>query len=211
MQPIKAFIVILCCACSLFSAAQDTLTVRPLTADSGKIKIDTPRIRHHNPKIATRRSLIIPGWGQAYNREYWKIPLVWGALGTTAGIWIYNNTWYHRLKFAYSLVVDTAIGRYNEIHPKLKNSQGQPLDAYSLQQYRNDFRRNRDYSLLWFAGAWLANVADATVFGHLKEFDVSDDLSLKLRPSLAPGTRSAGLSLALTVKDTKSRRVMEVR
>ncbi len=54
--------------------------------------------------------------------------------------------------------------------------------------------------MLYFLGAWALNVVDATVFAHLKGFDVSDDLSMKLRPNLNPVTRSAGLTLALHIK-----------
>jgi hypothetical protein len=183
----------------LYCFSQDTLLRKPPA--NSKITLDTARIKHHNPRIATRRSLILPGWGQAYNKEYWKIPVVWGALGTCVGFWIYNNTWYHRTRFAYSLVVDTATSRYGEIDHRLINSRtNQPLDALSLQSYRNEFRKNRDYSLLYFFGAWALNVADATAFAHLKEFDVSDDLSLKVKPNLNPFNRSAGISLSLSVK-----------
>jgi hypothetical protein len=203
MKAIRIFIFLFCTCCSLHSFSQDTLIRKPIP-DTSKITLDTARIKHHDPKIATRRSLILPGWGQAYNREYWKIPVVWGALGTCIGFWIYNNTWYHKTKFAYSLVVDTLTSRYGEIDRKLiRPSTGLPLDALSLQTYRNEFRKNRDYSLLYFAGAWALNVADATVFAHLKEFDVSDDLSLKVRPNLNPFNRSAGFSLALSVKQPK--------
>jgi hypothetical protein len=206
MKAIKIFIFLLCCNCSLYSVGQDTLLRKPAT-DATKITIDTARIIHHDPRKATRRSLILPGWGQVYNKQYWKIPLVWGALGTCVGFWVYNNTWYHRTKFAYSLVVDTATGRYGEIDPRLINTRtNQPLDALSLQTYRNEFRKNRDYSLLYFLGAWALNVADATAFAHLKEFDVSDDLSLKVKPDLNPFNRSAGLSLSLSVKQPNSKK-----
>src|SRR5258708_39171012 len=53
-------------------------------------KIASDTVKKFNPSTATIRSAIIPGWGQAYNKKYWKIPLVYGALGTTAGIFFYN-------------------------------------------------------------------------------------------------------------------------
>ncbi len=205
MKAIRILIFILCCVCSYYSYSQDSL-VRKSAKDSGvSLKIDTSRIKHHNPKIATRRSLILPGWGQAYNKEYWKIPIVWGALGTAAGFWIYNNKWYRKTRFAFELVVDTVTGRYNEIDPKLIDSRsGLPFTASTLQFYRNDFRKNRDYSLLYFIVLWGLNVADATVFAHLKEFDVSNDLSLRVKPNLNPLNRSAGFSLSLTAKPPNS-------
>ena len=205
MKVLSLLIFLFCCSFCFSQSktlpANDTI-IRVNKNDSAKIKLDTSRIKHHDPKIATRRSAILPGWGQIYNREYWKVPIVWGALGTAAGVWIYNNTWYKRTKLAFELVVDTNTSRYNEINSKLINQRtGQPFDAYTLQLYRNTFRRDRDYSLLYFLGIWALNVADATVFAHLKEFDVSNDLSLKFRPNLNPFNKSAGFSLALSAKE----------
>lgn len=202
MKEIRLPILLLCCLISIASSSQDSLAVKPVadTATTTTIKLDTAAIKKHSPKIATRRSLILPGWGQAYNREYWKIPIVWGALGTCAGIWIYNNSWYHRTRLAYTIVVDTITARYGEIDPRLKYPNGQPLDANSLQNYRNQFRRDRDIATLWFVAVWALNAIDATVFAHLKNFDVSDDLSLQVRPSLNPVTRSAGFTLAFNIR-----------
>lgn len=146
----------------------------------------------HNPRTATLRSLILPGWGQAYNREYWKIPIVYGAIGTMAGFWIFNNMWYKRTRDAY----DIRLNRPQDsllINPKL-----QPLATTSLQFYRNAYRRDRDYSTLYFILTWGLNIVDATVFGHLKEFDVSEDLSLRINPVI--NRNAKGLSLVLGIK-----------
>lgn len=214
MKATRILIFVLCCFLYRYATAQDTAN-RKLSADSVapvKLKIDTARIHHHNPKIATRRSAIIPGWGQAYNREYWKIPIVWGALGTAAGIWVYNNTWYKRTKNAFEIVLDTQYARYGEIDARLfSKTTGQPFDAWYLQQLRNDFRRNRDISLLYFVGLWVLNIVDATVFAHLKEFDVSNDLSLRLKPALNTTNRTAGFSLSLHVKPPNSKPLLDVR
>ncbi len=168
------------------------------TKDTGiqVVKGDTIKtVSKHDPGKATLRSLILPGWGQAYNREYWKIPIVYGALGTVAGFYIYNNTWYKRTKDAFDIRVnrnntaDTAL-----IHPRLE-----PLSAQSLQLYRNAFRRDRDYSALYFIITWGLNIVDATVFGHLKDFNVNEDLSLKINPVLK-SNGNAGVSLVLGFK-----------
>jgi hypothetical protein len=151
----------------------------------------------HSPKIATIRSAILPGLGQAYNREYWKIPIVYGAIGVPAGFFIYNNTWYKRTKKAYEIRVTNDTANFLSIDKKLE-----PLGAESLRFYRNAFRRDRDYAVLYFFVAWALNVVDATVFGHLKDFDVSPDLSLKIKPAINPvsARNSVGLSLVLAVK-----------
>lgn len=155
-------------------------------------------LKKHNPRIATRRSALIPGWGQAYNREYWKIPLVYGVLAIPTGLYFYNNNFYKKTKFAYEARFKEAAGDSSDvanIDPQLKN-----LGITSLQSYRNAFRRDRDYSILWFLLAWGLQVADATVFAHLKQFDVSNDLTMELTPVFNPLTRTPGLGLTLNLK-----------
>ena len=87
------------------------------------------------------------------------------------------------------------------IHPKI-----QGLDAESLRFYRNQFRRDRDYSILYTLIAWGLNVADATVFAHLKNFDVSDDLSFKIKPGYSPTANTSGISLVLAVRNKSEKR-----
>lgn len=176
-----------------------TRTKNPaFTKDTGiqVVRGDTVKTVHkHDPRKATLRSLIIPGWGQAYNREYWKIPIVYGALGTVAGFYIYNNTWYKRTRDAFNIRVngnntaDTAL-----INPRLV-----PLSVQSLQLYRNAFRRDRDYAALYFIITWGLNIVDATVFGHLKDFEVSEDLTLNIHPVIR-SNGNAGVSLVFGFK-----------
>lgn len=168
------------------------------TKDTGIqiVKGDTIKtVSKHDPGKATLRSLILPGWGQAYNREYWKIPIVYGALGTVAGFYIYNNTWYKRTKQAF----DIRVNRNNTADTALINPKLLPLSAESLQLYRNSFRRDRDYSALYFIITWGLNIVDATVFGHLKDFNVSQDLGLKVQPVIR-SNGNAGISLVLGYK-----------
>jgi hypothetical protein len=155
----------------------------------------------HTPKKATNRSALIPGWGQAYNKQYWKIPLVYGVLSVPVVTYVYNNDMYAKTKFAYEARVMEANGDKSNvanIDPTLKN-----LSAGSLQSYRNLFRKNRDYSIMWFILAWGINVVDASVSGHLKAFDVSNNLSLKMAPMRPDPYQQTGLSLQLQWKYTK--------
>lgn len=173
------------------------------TKDTGiqVIKGDTIKtVSKHDPGKATLRSLILPGWGQAYNREYWKIPIVYGALGTVAGFFIYNNTWYKKTKEAF----DIRVNRNNTADTALIDPRLEPLSTQSLSIYRNAFRRDRDYSALYFIIAWGLNIADATVFGHLKEFDVNEDLSIKIHP-VFKANGNAGVSLVLGYKSQPKR------
>jgi hypothetical protein len=124
------------------------------------------------------------------------------------GFFIYNNTWYKRTKRAYEIRIANDTANFRSIDNKLE-----PLNAESLRFYRNSFRRDRDYAVLYFFVAWALQVVDATVFGHLKDFDVSPDLSLKIKPSINPSSArgSAGLSLVLAVKSPSKSHVAFVR
>ncbi len=164
-------------------------------------KSDT--LQHHIPRRATRRSAILPGWGQAYNKQYWKIPLVYGVLAIPASTYVYNNDLYEKTKFAYEAKFKAEHGDNSDlskIDPKLQN-----LSLGSLQSYRNIFRRDRDYSIMWLILAWGLNVADATVAGHLKEFDVNNNLSLKMTPFIQPQLQQTGLSLQFHFKNTHTK------
>jgi hypothetical protein len=190
-------------------------TPKPATRkDSPAVVITRPR-PNHDPRIATRRSLIFPGLGQIYNKEYWKLPIVYGALAIPTSLFFYNNTWYKRTKYAFEAkyafsarfdtarVPPTAVDSTNYlggIHPTLKN-----LSTGSLQNYRNIFRRDRDYSVLYFLIVWGVNVVDATVFAHLKQFDVSDNLSLKVKPSINPLTKNNEMKLVFSLKKPTQR------
>jgi hypothetical protein len=167
--------------------------------------------RKFSPKKATLRSAILPGWGQAYNKKYWKIPIVYGALGTAAGVFFYNLGNYREIRFAYNAKYKASLPAPNPLstYPgpfrdstdyfKIK-SYLLPIDVQSLRFYRDDFRKNIDYSVLFFMVMWGLNVVDATVDAHLKTFDVSPDLSyrFKLGPSQFAGT--TGVSLVLLFK-----------
>lgn len=153
------------------------------------------------PQTATLRAAILPGWGQATNKEYWKIPLVYGVLAIPGALYFYNDSWYNKTKYAYEAKFKAQAPTLDSsglagIDPQLKN-----LGVASLQSYRNTFRRDRDYSILYFILAWGLQVADATVFAHLKQFDVSDDLSLQVKPQFNPNTRTPGFGLVFNFKE----------
>lgn len=161
-------------------------------------KSDTAAKKKHDPRKATLRSAILPGWGQAYNREYWKIPIVYGALAIPGSLFVYNNKWYQKTKEAYTILVTG--GDTLAIDPKLKG-----LTAPDLQYYRNYFRKSRDYSVLFFLLVWGLNVADATVFGHLKNFDVSNDLSMHVQPDFNMATKTPTIGFVFNYKDSKKK------
>ena len=184
---------------STISKKQDT------AARKNILSLDTSA-KKYNPKVATFRSAVLPGWGQAYNKKYWKIPIIYGALGITAGIFIYNLKTYKQLKEAVILRSDTIPSNDALIDPKFKN-----LSTESLRSYRNSYRQNVDYSVLFFLVFWGLNVVDATVDAHLKAFDVNDNLSLRVKPGYNPYTNTGGLSLVFSFKDKEAKVLPSLR
>ena len=153
----------------------------------------------HPPKKAALRSALLPGWGQVYNKKIWKVPIIYGALGSSGAIFFYNLNNYQDTRFAYRVKYNMRVNRtdsalFNQIKPNL-----QPLPEESLKYYRNQFRRDIDYSVLFFLVLWGLNVVDATVDAHLKTFDVGNDLSLRIAPGYSETASTHGLSLRLMI------------
>jgi hypothetical protein len=168
-------------------------------------------LKVHSPRKAAIRSAIIPGWGQVYNKKYWKVPIIYGALGTTAYIFFYNLSTYRDLRFSYQAKYKAALAPFDPANPRPGPYQDSTdyrsikpeyinIDMESLRYNRDEFRKNIDYSVLVFILFWGLNVVDATVDAHLKSFDVSPDLSLKLKPGRSYMGGTNGLSLVLTFK-----------
>ena len=171
-------------------------------------KIDTSKkekkindaAKNHSPRKAAISSAILPGLGQIYNKKYWKLPIIYGALGTSAGIFFYNLGNYKDTKLAYKVKYNMRVNHtdsalYSQVKDVLK-----PLSEESLRNYRNQFRRDIDYSAIFFLILWGLNVVDATVDAHLKSFDVSPDLSLRIKPGHSEMAGTNGISLVLSIR-----------
>ena len=157
-----------------------------LASDSSQkssVKDTTRKVRSIAGK-ASLRSAILPGLGQIYNKKYWKVPIVYGILAIPVSTFSYNSTWYKKTRFAYSARSDQDTTNDKLIAPEL-----QPLATASLKLYRNEFRKGMDFSILGLLVLWGLNVADAAVDGHLKTFDISDDLSMRLKPNFSTGRK----------------------
>lgn len=161
-------------------------------------KITNDTIKKHSPRIAAIRSALVPGLGQIYNKKYWKLPIVYGALGTCAGVFIYNLQWYKRTRYAYTTLATNDIANFPNVHPKLQFLINRN-DQSTLQYLRNQYRRDIDYSVLFFMLLWGLNVVDATVDAHLKSFDVSPDLSFQFKPGRSKLAGTNGLSVVLKI------------
>lgn len=123
-----------------------------------------------SPKKAGWRSAIIPGWGQYYNRKYWKIPIVWGAIGTGIGFIVWNNKQYQRYKSAFNAELRGETHEFSGITGiDLKTALGNTQDKS---------RRQRDYAIAITAGIYILNIIDAVVDAHLYEGRKDPDLAI---------------------------------
>ena len=133
-----------------------------------------------NPNKALYLSLAFPGGGQLYNRRWWKAPIVWGGYAALIYSARFNTDLYRRLRDAYLLE------RQGKVH-EFSNTN---LKANDLRRLRDQYDKNKQLSYIGIFGLHLVATAEAFVDCHLKTFDVSDDLSLRIKPSLEPAFAS---------------------
>ncbi len=153
------------------------------------ILADTVKANPINPLAPARAaflSAIVPGLGQAYNKKYWKIPIVYGAIGTSLYFYIDNNNKYHRYRDAYKM-------RLAGLDDEFK---GQYTDNTLINAQRT-FQRNRDMSLLITLGLYALNIVDANVDAHLMQFNVNDNLTF--RPDIYPNEINYKQNIGVTL------------
>jgi hypothetical protein len=137
------------------------------------------------PRISTIRSAMVPGWGQINNRQPWKLPFIAGAFGVNIFFIIYNDTRYHYYKNYLQQASDQGLASTATLSVPLYNqSISRDYNTNQLNTIVSGYRRNRDGSYLLLAVVWVANIIDANVTAHLKTFDMTDDISLKIQPTI---------------------------
>lgn len=125
-----------------------------------------------DPAKAALYSALLPGLGQAYNGDYWKIPLFYSWLTVSGYLWNYNGQLYVRYRDLYNQATTEGGGYTGTDTPE------------NLKHYRDTFRRYRDYSILATVLGYVLQIIDANVFAMMHDFDVSDDISLRMGPSV---------------------------
>lgn len=131
-------------------------------------------LEDHEPNKAAWYSAAIPGLGQAYNKKYWKIPVVWAGIAGFAYFINWNNDQYQY--FRKNLIYET------EQNPDFPNET--PLEASTLKSGRDQYRRTRDMLVIFSVLFYMLNIVDAHVDAHLIEFDVNQSLSVQVMPSI---------------------------
>lgn len=181
----KAFTLILFISFFLGTSALYSQT----KTDDLQIVADTIIQKTINPLAPARAafySAIVPGLGQAYNRKYWKIPIVFGAIGTGVYFYSTNNQEYQRYRNAYKQRLKGLADEF----------QGQYSDATLINAQRT-FQRNRDLSLIVTIGLYVLNIVDANVDAHLRQFNVNDNLSFQ--PDIYPTDINQQQNIGLTM------------
>lgn len=131
--------------------------------------------KDHSPAKATILSAIFPGLGQMYNHKYWKIPILYGGFaGLGYGI-SFNSREYKRFKTAYNLLTDK--------NPDTVDEFNGARSADELKSARDYYRRNRDYTIIGTAALYVLNIVDAHVDATLFDYDISDNLSVRIEPT----------------------------
>ncbi|WP_143159770.1 DUF5683 domain-containing protein [Chitinophaga jiangningensis] len=162
-------------------------------------KFNEPSI--HSPRKAALYSAILPGLGQAYNKEYWKIPLVYAAIGTCTGFFIFNMNEYKRYRDAYRI----RMLNNPDIHDEFEDIYPRTYPAEAIKVIRDQYRQYVDLSVLFFVLSYGLNIIDATVFAHLRSFDVSNDLTLRVSPTII-NNRTLGIGVNISIGGGKKTR-----
>lgn len=197
----RLFFFLLLCSSTCISYGQNdssSTTERDSTLHyvaGGKLKGEKSRVEtgyYHDPGKAVLYATVFPGFGQLYNKKYWKLPLVYGALG--AGIYAitFNHDQYRIYLDAFYTRVDNVSGNDQFVGV---------YDERQLIELQNIYRRWRDLSIILTGVTYGLQILDAYVDAHLFYFDVSDDLTINWQPSLIqnqsayPSTIGVGLTI----------------
>lgn len=158
------------------SAKVDTLQVKAVENNASKVKQITWNTDPLSPAKAAFYSAILPGLGQIYNKSYWKVPLVYGAIGTGVYFYIRNTKEFDRYQSAYK----RRLAGYTDDEFYGNRGDGQPrLSTDGLRRAQQFYRRNQELSLLITVGLYALNIIEANVDAHLKQFNVDENLSLE--------------------------------
>lgn len=135
--------------------------------------VTTKKINALSPAKAAFYSAILPGLGQAYNKKYWKIPIVYGALGTSIYFYSTNNSNYKKYRNAFKLRKNGRIDPYD-------GKEGRPfLSEEALKRAQKGYKKDRDLSLLVAVGFYILQIVEASTNAHLLQHDVNDNLSIQ--------------------------------
>ena len=151
-------------------------------------KIEKQAINPLAPSKAAFYSAVLPGLGQIYNKRYWKLPLVYGAIGGGVALYSYNNTEYNRFRDAFK-----------KRRAGFEDPDFAVFSDSALQDAQERFQRDRDLWLLLTIVAYALNIIDANVDAHLKQYNVNENLGFDFKPYLELNTVTQNPNYGLTM------------
>lgn len=152
-------------------------------------KVDTT---HYSPKRAAIWAAGFPGLGQVYNKKYWKLPIVYGVIGTVLYFVVSNGQKLRQFN-----------GYIRNVYDSIENPYPyNTLDLSQIETYRNTYRKNVQLASFGTVFAWGLSIVDAVVDAHLHSFDINDKLALKIKPQInySNFTYYTGIGVNLTFK-----------
>ena len=171
----------------------------PVVPDSVRRMARLFGLKMTKPAKAGLLAALLPSAGQIYNRRWWKLPLVYGAVGGT----VYGEIFYQRRYREFAKVYNARTdGDPNTNVKETERTEGRSNDY--VQRGVIVYRRQRDAFVGWVAVAYSMQILDAVVDAHLRDFDISDDLSLHWEPTMlrvpAVAAATPGVGITLTLK-----------
>jgi hypothetical protein len=175
---------------------KDSISVVVDTTVLQKEMVDKWSTWRPDPKRALWLALVIPGGGQIYNRKYWKLPIVYGGFIGCLYAMNWNNTMYKDYSQALIDLVDNdpSTQSYNQfLHLGMQITTASDVKRYEdiFRKRKDKYRRWRDLSFFVMVGVYALSVIDAYVDAELSVFDISDDLSLRVEPTIINNHSSA--------------------
>ncbi len=156
----------------------------------------TEPVKAHSPKRATIYSAILPGMGQVYNKQAWKIPIIY-AIGATT-VYISIDNYKKSIKFK-----DEYFNRLNGNTSELLSDYATYSDE-SILSLHQAYNKNFQLGIIITGAVYLLNIVDAMVYGHLFDFEINEDLGASIRPFATPSfgcfSPSIGMSLSIRMK-----------
>lgn len=174
------------------SVTQDTLII-----DSVSLNNKVRFLPAHSPTKATLMSAVLPGLGQYYNKKYWKIPLVYGAIGTTAYFYIKFQNEFEKYRQAYVDLMDG--DESTRSYEEFEIPPGVTVERY-LTVYRDNNRRFRDWWMIGLLASYSLNIIDAVVDAHFFDFNVDDNLTLRIEPQWNPGPEALNRHIGVNLR-----------
>ena len=164
-----------------FSVVVSLLVFKPIqtNAQENDNAEDTVLVKKHSPTRAAVYSAVLPGLGQAYNKKFWKIPIVYAGFTVFIYFIISNNQEYQQYNDAYRYVA-TGDTTYTDNELVFQYSEEQLRDS------RDFYKRNMELSIILGSIWYILQIVDASVDAHFFEYDISDDLSIRLDPLIEP-------------------------